>query len=234
MTVLSKMARSDNAIEQSLNRALTSALRNRNGVYATMPIGMLQETRLTKRWESDAPTKEDLYMEHGEFKDRLETDLRANLTEHQATNLCCLIAVFAHLGGYLPLAHQEPNDATIQCLAWSTIWCLHEDAGKGRVRKLLVKYMNSELTSQNINALIQDVTNAIVENRLRPQTCANHGCVHLGKAYACQKCRAVFYCSTKCQDLDWPRHKSECRQHRDYAALKKESTQIQRKNKSYK
>ena len=173
-------------------------------------------------------------MEHGEFKDRLETDLRAKLTEDQATSVCRFMAVIARLGGYLPLAHQEPNDATIQCLAWSTIWCLYEDAGKERVRKLLVKYMNTELTTQNINALIQDLTNAIGENRLRPQTCAFNGCTHLGKTYACQKCSAVFYCSTKCQDLDWPRHQSECRQHRDYAALKKKSTRIQRKNESYK
>ena len=225
MAVLSKMARSDNAIEQSLNRALATALRNRNGVYAIIPIDMIQETRLAKRWERDAPTDEDLYMEHGQFKDRLETVLRANLTEDQSTSLCRLIAMMAHLSGYLPLAHREQNDAAIQSLAWSTIWCLYQDAGKERVRRLLVKYMNTELTSQNINALIQDVKIAIRANRLRPQTCANNGCAHLGKTYACQKCSAVFYCSTECQAMDWPRHKSECRQHRDYAALKKESTE---------
>ena len=225
MAVLSKMARSCNAIEQNLNRALAATLRNRDGVYVTIPIHMIQKTRFAKRWERDTPRVEDFYMKHGEFKDRLETELRANLTEDQADSFCCLIAVFAMQSGYLPLAHREPNDAAIQWLAWSTIWCLYEDAGKERVRKLLDKYMHTVTTSQNINALIQDVKNAMRENRLRPQTCANNGCAHLGKTYACQKCSAVFYCSRKCQETDWPRHKSECTQHRDYAALKKESTE---------
>ena len=131
-------------------------------------------------------------MKHGEFKNRLETELGANLTEEQAYSFCCLIAAFAIKSGFLPLLHGERDDAAIQWLAWSAIWCLYEEAGKERVRKLVDKYINAELTSQNIKALSQDVKHAILENRLRPQTCANNGCTYLGKTYACQKCSAVF------------------------------------------
>ena len=224
MAVLSKMARSSNAIEQNLNRALAVTLRNRNGVYVTIPIDMIHKSTFAERWERDTPRVEDFYMKHGEFKNRLETELRANLTEEQAYSFCCLIAAFAIKSGLLPLLHGERDDAAIQWLAWSAIWCLYEEAGKERVRKLVDKYINAEPTSQNVNALIQDVKNAMWENKLRPQTCANNGCAHLGKTFACQKCGLIFYCGRKCQAIDWPRHKSECTQHRDYAALKKEAT----------
>ena len=227
MAVLSKIARSCHAIEQNLNRTVAATLRKGGGVYINIPIDMIHQTTFAKRWESDTPRVEDFCRNHGEFKDRLETELGANLTEYHADSLCCLIAVFAIHSGYLPLSTMgELNDATHrQWLAWLAIWCLYEDAGKERVRKLLNKYMHAELTSQNINALIHDVKNAMWENRLRPQTCANNGCAHLGKTYGCQQCRAVFYCSRKCQETDWLRHKSECTQHRDYAALKKGSTE---------
>ena len=222
MVVLSKMAQSSNAIEQHLNRALATTLRNRNGACVTIPVDMMQRTKFAKRWNSDTPRIENFYLKRDEFKHRLETELGTNITEEQAESFCRLIAVFAILSGYLPLLHSEATNANVQWLAWTTIWCLYEEAGKERVRKLVDKYINTELTGQSINALIQDVENAMQENRLRPQTCANDGCAHLGKSYACHKCSAIFYCSRKCQETDWPRHKSQCTQHRDYTAHKRE------------
>ena len=117
-----------------------------------MSVLLNQQTKFAKRWESETPRGEDFYMKHREFKNRLATELGANLTEEQADSFCCLIAMFAIKSGYLPPLHGEPNDAAIQWLAWSAIWCLYEEAGKERVRKLVEKYTGTEPSSQNINA----------------------------------------------------------------------------------
>ena len=225
MVVFSKMAQSCNASEQNLYRALAAILRNRKGVRATLAVDTLQQPTFAEHWQRDAPRSEDLDMTHGEFKNKLEAELGANLTENQTDSLGWLIALFAIGSGYLPPPLRKPDDGFMRDLAWSAIWSLHQDAGKERVRKLLNKYMHTEPTFDNINALIKDVNDAIGENMLRPQTCGNDGCSHLGKSYACQTCKAVFYCSEKCQGIDWPRHKSECTQRRDYAALKKGLTE---------
>ena len=227
MAVLSKMARSRNAMEQIQNRTLAK-LRHHAGIYMNIPIDSIQPSKFSQRWNEDAPRPEDFGMKNETFQNRVESELGVSLAENKANDLCLLTAAFAIHSGYLRPPNTEKltgnptscEEIPIEWLAWCTIWCLYEDAGKDRVRKLIRKYKNSDATKENIRALTQDVKHAMRENSVRPQTCANHGCSHLGKTYACETCRAVFYCCKMCQKSDWLRHKSECTQYQDYRSLK--------------
>ncbi|KAI0788429.1 hypothetical protein C8Q75DRAFT_719916, partial [Abortiporus biennis] len=47
--------------------------------------------------------------------------------------------------------------------------------------------------------------------------CSNYTCtgimqVPLSRLSRCGKCKSIFYCSQKCQSVDWKRHKKYCRQ----------------------
>jgi hypothetical protein len=100
------------------------------------------------------------------------------------------------------------------------------DNGENEFKKL--KSSKNKKASEFANIVIDKIL--VFQKKIEgiKGKCHRAGCENRGDFKKCGNCKAVCYCGTECQKIDWKRHKIECDEYKDSTPKDKKKTEIDR------